>query len=423
MKLFEPTPSAPPRHPWRRGLLGVMLVTTLAGVATASPPPVTARAASTTNCSWGAKSDPDTVNAAYPDTSATYWSYQYRAVPGTELIIHGTYPVARYFSFHVYQPNAVPIDSIYDSAIRPDAGSRNPFSGPVPRSATEHYTVTVLFTPKPVKPAANTVYAGQTQIGGAENPGGTLMLRVYVPRDPSSPQGGVPLPTVTWQTTAGTILGAGGACSSNLPSSNGAVAEELNSLSFPAQAPPTGPATISWGKAKSSPYAGAYGNQQNAYLTATISRDKGNLVVVHALAPSFPNTSKGQPVYGRDQVRYWSLCENSVDTRVISCAPDYQAPLRNGFYTYVISDPSQRPSNATAANGVTWLPWGSTDAASVIILRNMLPSATFTHAVQDVDASTNNAQQVMGPYFPSAVYCSTATFERGGWQACAATGS
>jgi len=412
------------RHPHANARRRIVIAIALTAAAFAAPAlPLSSASAATTgsSCSWGAKSDPDTVNAAYPDTSASYWSYQYHAVPGTELVVNGTYPKARYFSLHAYQPNAVPIDSIYDAHIRPDAGSGNPFSGPVGRTQPQRYTVIVQFTPKPAQPAANTIYAGQTQIDGAPNPGGTLMLRVYVPLNPKSPQGGVPLPTVTWQTTGGTVLSAGAACSNDLPSTNGVIAEELNSLSFPLQVPATGaPAAITWKRAGSSPYAGAFGNQQNAYITATISRAYGNLVVIHAKAPTFPNTSAGQSAWKPAQLRYWSVCENSVDTRVISCVPDYQAGVRNGFYTYVISDPSDRPSNAVASAGVAWLPWGSTDLEAVVILRNMIPASTFGQAAQNVDPSSASAQQVMGAYYPSAVYCSTATFQQGGWQACMA---
>lgn len=68
---------------------------------------------------------------------------------------------------------------------------------------SQRYRVRVLFEPKPVRPAANTIYAGQLAVGQARNPGGILMLRVYTPTNPASPQGGVDLPTVTWRTSAG----------------------------------------------------------------------------------------------------------------------------------------------------------------------------------------------------------------------------
>src|SRR5919206_157507 len=48
------------------------------------------------------KFDPATVNVAYPDQAAVYYSGAYAAVPGTRLRITGRYPHARYMSFNVY---------------------------------------------------------------------------------------------------------------------------------------------------------------------------------------------------------------------------------------------------------------------------------------------------------------------------------
>jgi hypothetical protein len=49
---------------------------------------------------------------------------------------------------------------------------------------------------------------------------------------------------------------------------------------------------------------------------------------------------------------------------------------------------------------------------------SVLPASSFTQAVQAI-GEESSPQAVMGAYFPSAVYCSTATFEAGGWSACA----
>ena len=48
----------------------------------------------------------------------------------------------------------------------------------------------------------------------------------------------------------------------------------------------------------------------------------------------------------------------------------------------------------------------------------MLPAATFPYAAESITSPTQSAEQTMGPYYPTAVYCSTATFESGGWKAC-----
>jgi hypothetical protein len=402
---------------------GVVIAVTLAlagavttfAYASASP----ASASSTpapSNCAWGSRSGADTVNVADPDTSANYWSYSYTATPDTELIIKGEYPHARYFSFVVYQEDSAPIGSIYDAQIQPDPGSGNPFVGPVATNIPENYTLTVLFAAAPATPAPNTLYAGQSNVEGTPNPGGSILLRTYVPQDEStSPQGSVPFPTVTWETTSGTVLSAGAACARTAVETN-VIAQELNSQSFPVEEP--GSSAVTWGRTASTGVG--FPNPQNAYLTATISREDGDLVVVHALAPTFPNTSKGVPAYTPSQLRYWSICVNNQTTQVISCTPDYQVPLVHGYYTYVISDPSVRPSNANTKHGVAWLPWGSTDAESVIFLRNMLPASTFSQAAQNVSSASGSPspQQVMGAYYPEAVYCAPLTFQVDGWQGC-----
>ncbi|MDT7544453.1 MAG: hypothetical protein QOE99_563 [Actinomycetota bacterium] len=367
-------------------------------------------------CSWAAKSEPDTVNVAYPDTNASYWSHSYSAAPGTELRITGTYAKARYFSFHAYQPTGVPLDSIYDAQIRPDRGSSNPFAGGPLDAPNQRYTLTVSFTAKPAKPRPNTIYAGELAGGNGRNPGGILMLRVYTPKDARSPQGSVPLPTVTWRTTAGQDLSVGTACSNDLPAAGGSGTSALNGASQPDPAPQTTGTEPSWGKAFGNNAAGFFGNQQNAYLTAGINRANGPLVVIRARAPRFPDTSRGQQPGPSDQVRYWSICQNSNSTRVNACVADYQAAVdKRGYFTFVVSDPAQRPVNATARNGVTWLPWGAADSTGLLIYRNMAPAASFRQAVQVITKADDPAK-VMGAYYPLARYCTKQSFEQHTWR-------
>jgi hypothetical protein len=370
-------------------------------------------------CSWTALPDADSVNALYPDTNASYWSYEYAAVPGTKLVINGTYPQARYISFHVYSTSGVALDSIYDAQIAPDRGSGNPFVRQVSPGQAEHYTVTVLFTAKPANPAPNTIYAGQSKVDGTPNPAGLLWYRVYVPVNPDSPAGGVPLPTVTLETTGGQVISAGADCSENGANPGGSVTQAINDGSPPVEPPAPGTTKVlSWSRAASSgDYVGIGSNQQNAYLTASTSREEGDLIVIHAKAPTFPNTSAGQPTYGHFQMRYWSFCEYSTDTSVVACAADYKTSVEHGYYTDVISDPSERPTNATSNDGVTWIPWGPTDATAEIFYRNMVPASWFSKAVQNVTGSSTPST-AMGAYYPTAVYCTTATFEQGGWKAC-----
>jgi hypothetical protein len=107
------------------------------------------------------------------------------------------------------------------------------------------------------------------------------------------------------------------------------------------------------------------------------------------------------------------MCQNeSQSQRFIACRTDDQTTVgRDGFANYVVSTPSERPANARAACGVTWIPWGP-QAGGVLIYRNMLPNPTFAQAIQRVPEQ-GKERAVMGDYFPrSRYYAGRAAFEK-----------
>jgi hypothetical protein len=163
---------------------------------------------------------------------------------------------------------------------------------------------------------------------------------------------------------------------------------------------------------------GFLSNQQIAYLYAYVSREYGDVLVLRVRAPSFPDTRAGvKPTAARD-VRYWSVCQNNgLSQRVSDCTADYQSALRRGFATIVISDPSDRPKNATKRNGVTWLAWGGAYYEGLVIYRHMLPSRLFEGAIQRIREG-RSAAKTIGSYYPTGGYCTKERFERGGWKAC-----
>ncbi len=218
----------------------------------------------------------------------------------------------------------------------------------------------------------------------------------------------------------GTVLTEDKSCSTDLPETGGALTQTLNDSSFPVNIPVSAATPqLSWGKAFGNNFVGFFGNEQNAYITTGINRAYGPLVVVRAKAPRFPDTARGVRVSPRDQVRYWSLCQNSATTRVNACSPDYKTTLdKDGYFTYVISDPGQRPGNATPKQAATWLPWGAADVQGVLIYRHMIPSPTFKHAAQSIETKDRDPKAVMGEYYPRATYCDKATYEQGGWKLC-----
>ena len=70
-----------------------------------------------------------------------------------------------------------------------------------------------------------------------------------------------------------------------------------------------------------------------------------------------------------------------------------------------------KPVNAVPECGVAWLPWGPSPKG-IAIMRNMLPAASFTHAVQN--AQRGSERQTLGAYYPVGSYGSKAAFESRG---------
>ena len=93
---------------------------------------------------------------------------------------------------------------------------------------------------------------------------------------------------------------------------------------------------------------------------------------------------------------------------MVACSADHETPLdAQGRFTLVVSDPGDRPANATAEHGIAWLPWGGAYYDGLLIYRQMLPAP---------------AREVMGPYYPVAAYCTKEQVEAGRLENCLANG-
>lgn len=394
------------------------LGTLLTPIAITTPVSQAASSPGSPLCSWAGETDQRDGNIGAPDSDAHYWLAPLAPNADTQIEITGQYPAARYFSFHLYNEEGLAITSLYDRQIGPEQGSSNPFVAKPRRGSSDDYAVTVRFEAAPSDPAPNTLYAGAQQAGAQD----LLVYRVYVPGNSEDPEGGVPFPQVTIASTSGEALLSEGACSTTPPSFGSALWQTFAEGDYP-EGLPAGPptseaasATPQWARA----FGSRLGNEQNAYLETTVSREQGQIVVIHTQAPTFPNTSGGQPAYKPSDLRYWSFCTYAIEGEaLVGCAADYHAAISHHEITYVISDPEDRPANATSQDGVTWLPWGALGTVE-IVYRNMLPAADFPYAAESITSPTQSVAQTMGPYYPTAAYCAKALFEKGGWKACGA---
>ena len=387
-----------------------------------APAAGSAVAGTTASCSWPVKANKETLNVAYPDTAATYWVQRYSLAPGERLDLGWTPPKARYSSFITYAltGGALDVRTDRDLEVGPDGTATVELSADVqPHAGGNRIAATGTATNAAGTAIDNTAGPGataaptttSTSAGGRAE--GTVIYRVYVSDVPDDPAGG-PLPTVT-------VVRADGSRQAlpTCPNPGGSTeAAALVERFGPATdiAPPAQPVFIR----PANGGGNLYPNPDNVYVATIVGYQPGRVVVVRGRAPTFPDTRAGQPVTGDEQVRYWSLCTNEYRKPypVSSCLHDDEVPVDdNGDYTFVVSTPGDRPSNATEANGVAWLDWGSTDVNGLLLLRNMLASPSFPESATNLKPGSL-ASSTMGTYAPKAVYCDKATFEQGGASAC-----
>ena len=406
-------------------------------------------------CGWQFASNIDTMNIAFPDESAKYWVALVPMLPQTRVRIDGYFPDARYFSFNVYDGLLRPTDAIADSELIPAEVGRN--------SAVEEmaawgdaYTAYVEFTPPPAERAANTVYAGEMQLGPQPIPQPALtaiFYRIYVPGEDKEFDGGVGLPLLTYEMADGSqeIVPTGNCAEpllptlgNNLPSAG--ANDLLRDTGFPDEVVSNLPLYLGLGdtSAKSQVFYGLTGtafnimrgilglpipegiehsiplgggggflsNKHNHYLTNLFTRSYGNVALVRAKAPTF--RSQQGVGFGEEQLRYWSICQNDLPTqRYVGCYADYQIELHDDGYFYVmVSDAEDRPSNAEQSNAINWLAWGPY-YDSLLIYRHMLADPDFAETISNVPAGTPPIE-VMGEYLTEPAYCTTEIVESAG---------
>jgi hypothetical protein len=389
------------------------------------------------------KTDPATVNTAFPDESATYWIATYQAMPGLRIRIDGAFPHARYMSFNVYDGLQRPLDALADDQLKPKPESMNPFLPGADRTAPRRsYTAFIDFGPPPTHRAPNTLYAGRGQ-NGVPNANGSFILRTYIPDRGRDETGGVGLPTVTVEQASDGRQPPPSVCRRVTKPSVAGINERVAASNGFGKLDPIQP----WGQPKptwnkfvnlpqgagdfllDNPHAqqarpavdpivqrggngGFLSNIHNAYLATPINRAYGKVLVTRFKAPSFPDTRRGTTsMPGNVQLRYWSMCENEFfSQRFVACRADDQTRIGpDGYVNYVISTPSQRPTHATPGCGYTWIPWGP-DPEGVLIYRHMLADGSFVQAIQK--ATYGKEADTMGPYLPvSRYYADKAAFD------------
>jgi len=371
----------------------------------------------TPTCAFPIIVNQNDANVAYPDTNSTYWAMPTNFALGDVVTVTGQFAYARYMSFNSYDSTGSSVGGLRDTEILPDSGSVNPYQSGQSLSGTpRNYTVSVNVTNSPQ--ISSPV---QGEIDAIPGPA-WLLIRVYVPFDPNSPSGGVPIPSIS----VNGVVKTGCTTFTSEPAIV-ALATLIMGQAIADAIPPAESPEFSF-----SGGGGLFPNADNKYVYATTKWEPGRLIIVRGLAPTFPATPN-QSLYPEQQLRYWSLCTNLLvsPAPVVQCARDDSTRIdAMGYYTYVIGADQDKPSEASIArDNATWLKWFGPIGEALpdelkpngnLILRNMLPNASFANAVQNIPITQSNAaaRATMGQYYPDATYCQRSVFERYGAGAC-----
>jgi hypothetical protein len=418
--------------------------TVFALVLLGSPSISAAETLPTPTCAWPFEWSPFGLgNWAFADSGNRWW-YMPIDPQWREVTIAGEYPAARFFSFAVY--NNAPVstgvaDHLFDQEIAPDAGSFNPFDSSA--SQTEEpqtYTISVRRTDNGQDDSRNVLRL--------DAEAGWLLYRLYLPNAGEGGMGGVPLPIVSISDASGqTTLDP---CPTvNRQSELAALQPQFlpAELENPPTTPPV-PDRIWFGPIPAPPPV-LLPNPDQKYMVSFFMSDyqSDRIIVIRGKMPAFPDTYHGAPVsqpapgFDSVQMRYWSMCVGELVSPLSitgQCAVDAGTPLDgDGFYTIVISNDVLRPE--WLRHWITWLPWGSEQTVPrTMLIRNLLPSPDFTQTVQEAIAlgcgvefafptppsqdeitqAGECTQNVMGDYYPVAVWCDRADYMAGGWRRC-----
>ena len=407
-------------------------VTVLASCGTsASPSPPRAAQSSPSQasaCAWPIEDSYLTSNSGLPDTAAWYWGQSFTIHQGTQVVVSGVYPDARYASFTVYSSSELPftsngvVSSLADFQIAPDAGSANPWRRVAAPGG--HFTLKLRMQVSP----------GQVNVlplapAGVTSGVGYLEYRVYLPA--SGDASHIALPHITVENRGSTQQLR--ACTSHTTAIPPPVRQTTTT-----QAPTPSssrPAPLQFFRAAFQTY---FPNPETAYLLAyTTPPTASQVVVVTGKAPtSPPGAHPSIWPSASDQVRYWSMCVNigeGTDPVVVNHLPGGQTDLgcraddatklsAGGTYTYVIGTEAQRTTIERVA-GVTFLPLSLAQPAAplyLLAMRYTLANPSFGSAPQNIvqTESAPAAAQTMGAYYPHAQVCSLSALSAEGASAC-----
>lgn len=337
---------------------------------------------------------------------------------GGRVVFRGEFPNARYFAFHPSDFDTNNLETLIDVDLDPDAGSQNPFREAVQAGKGRRFTAQLVFAPRPADAQLpNTRYVGEKRNGG-RNPAVFLIYRTTGSVLGSMPPNntGVPVPSITIYDADGRQTLHFDEADPYPPGSTPPYeTTRFASLPIPDARGLSWPERFdvksNWGL----PYD-ILASADILYVVTPYTNRLGEVFVCRAKGFRTPDTPR-EPVYapGMDirgytvtTYNFWAgICNAAVIDRDVALDDE-------GWYTLVVSSEADRPANATAEHGVTWLDWGPY-LDGQLTYRFLLRRDPMVAALHDAIVSGKPGAAI-APYVPRAKHVSRADFESGKWR-------
>ena len=234
------------------------LALTVAACSTTSAPATTT---TPVNDSGWVKDTVQVLNIYLPDGNSDDYLAGFGTKDGARTVISGVVPTARYWSYTAYPiPAGGPVAHVHDSNIARSNG---------------RYTVVISATCTGVK--------GTCLATSNAEPSGMVVLRLYVPVDLSgSGTGGVPLPTITYESRSGSPISLTQAAGSDTMEKtldsyhhqHGALPDSLT-RTYPPDAPVPVPVVDPPPRGRISSGTGQFNNPDNIYEHVRFTTTRG----------------------------------------------------------------------------------------------------------------------------------------------------
>ena len=369
-----------------------------------------------------------------PDANAVYWRYGWTrdVADMSGMVIKGTVPDARYFSYNVYDDNTKnTLGSVPDFAMKLEDGAINPFTGV---ETSQRGTYTLYIVPEGTEIDAPNVLTFPASLEKV-----SFMLRHYLPKPKGDILGGAPMPTIQRYDLA-TGNSSPALKSNEVPSISAVEAKKylapllqkakenpeaaLEKLmakhaagtldikemivtqvvapAFTVDDPAT-PVIESYRLGVS----GNYPTDDNFYLVLPVERPGDEVLLVKFRAPGVVRQRSDYPTA---DVRYFSIGQG--DERSYNMQSLYDETMKvapDGFVYLVIGDDSAELRAKAEAFGANFMAWQVRDKM-LLVYRNMIPRADYKTGVNSVPfydhakpASSQTGRTFIGDYAPVGI--------------------